>query len=224
MTKSLPKIAILSSGRGTNFQALAKAIRDGQLNAECCVLISDIKGAPVLDRAKELGIPSLLIEANENLKKNERQLQHEEDIIKALASFKTEWVILSGYKKIISSYLLSQFIDKKDGHSYSRVVNIHPSLLPAFPGLNSYQKAFEYGAKVTGVTVHFVNEKMDQGPIISQVAFDISKMQSVEEVENEGLKVEHQLFPKTLNWILFKKFSLQIVNNSTEGRLGVYQT
>src|SRR6185437_4066764 len=124
-------------------------------------------------------------------------------VLDALSPFAPHFLVMAGYMKVVSSKLIEAFRSER---GYSRITNIHPSLLPAFPGVRSYEQAFRYGAHWTGVTVHLVEEAVDTGPICAQEAFGIAKCQSAEEVERLGLEIEHRLYPSTLQWVLMESF------------------
>lgn len=196
------RIAVLASGRGSNFEAILHAVEAGKLDVQIVALISDAPNAPVLEKAQRHGIPAFYIPF-------ESRNQHESRILAQLSelgeSLRPQFLVLAGYKRIIGSTLLEAF---RSIRGYSRIVNVHPSLLPAFPGLSSYAQAFRYGVKVTGVTVHLVEEGVDTGPICAQEAFLIADCSSEEEVELRGLQVEHRLFPQTLEWILKENFEI----------------
>jgi phosphoribosylglycinamide formyltransferase 1 len=186
--KKVP-IVILASGRGSNFEAISTAVVKGELSAEILAVISDRKDAPVLEKASILDIPALFVPPKA--------------LLEVLVEKEPHFLVLAGYKRILSKTVIDAF---DSGRGYSRIVNIHPSLLPAFPGLGSYQKAFDYGCEVTGVTVHLVSEGVDEGPVCAQKSFEIDRCKTAEEVEALGLKVEHELYPKTLSWVLPEKF------------------
>ncbi|MBK9321747.1 MAG: phosphoribosylglycinamide formyltransferase [Bdellovibrionaceae bacterium] len=199
--KPISKIAILASGRGSNFEAIASAVISGDLPAEIVLIASDKQEAPVLEKAKSKGL-RVLAEKDQSA------------LLGVLKSLQVDYVVLAGYMRILSKDFISAFADPR---GFSRIVNIHPSLLPAFPGLESYRKAFESGVKVAGVTVHFVDAGIDTGPICAQESFEISDCKTLEEVEARGLAVEHKLYAKTLNWILRNEFKI----NERGGRLHV---
>jgi phosphoribosylglycinamide formyltransferase 1 len=150
------KIAILASGRGSNAQTIINAIDDGTLSAEIQCLICNNPGAPVLDMAREAGIPTHIV-PHAGLSRED----HEARVLEALDQYEIDYLVLAGYMRLMTPKFLRNF--KLEGHY--RIINIHPSLLPAFPGTNAYEDAFHYGVKVSGITVHFVNEQMDNGPI-----------------------------------------------------------
>ncbi len=189
---SIPRIAILASGRGSNFEAIANAIEAKLLVAEIVLVISDRPKALVLEKAKERGL-EILIEKDQAKIKS------------ALLKLDLDYVVLAGFMRILSAEFVNAFSDPR---GFARIVNIHPSLLPEFPGLDSYRKAFEKKLPRTGVTVHFVDSGVDTGPICAQHEFSIADCKSVGEVEQRGLAVEHELYPRTLHWILQDQFKI----------------
>jgi phosphoribosylglycinamide formyltransferase-1 len=191
---SKPRIAVLASGRGSNFEAIVKAIESGLLDAEIVVVASDRKEALVLEKAKSHGIETV-VEKNHNVLRD------------TLLAKPLNAIVLAGYMRILPAEFISAFMDAR---GFAKIVNIHPSLLPAFPGLESYRQAFEAGAKNTGVTVHFVDAGVDTGPICAQRSFSIADCKDVAEVERRGLAIEHELYPQTLNWILKDAFDISL--------------
>lgn len=216
------RVAILASGRGSNFEAIVNAIESQKLDAQIVALISDVTTAPVVEKAKSFGVPAFTIpiEAIAGERSTNTRQRHEERILEQLdcSPCRPDFLILAGYRRIIGATLLEAF---RSPRGYSRIVNVHPSLLPAFPGLHSYAQAFEYGVKVTGVTVHLVEAGVDTGPVCAQEAFSISDCTSVEEVEARGLAIEHRLLPATLEWLLKEKFEITCRDNLSERRLCV---
>lgn len=197
-------IAVLASGRGSNFEAILRAITLNRLNARVVAVVSDRAQAPVLEKARASGIPAIHVPA---LKEISREA-HDEAILRALKESALEapvFLVLAGYMRIVTPKLIEAFRSER---GYSRVVNIHPSLLPSFRGLNGYAQAFEHGCQVTGATVHLVEVELDDGPICAQAAFSIGDCRSSEEVEKMGLDVEHRLFPEALSWILPEQFEI----------------
>lgn len=204
-----PKVpmVVLASGVGSGFEALAQAIEHGELNAEILALISDKKDAPVIQKARALGIPALTLP----------YVKGDEQLVAEIQRLGARFVVLSGYMRIVSRHLIESFRSER---GYSRVVNIHPALLPSFPGLNSYQQAYEYGVKVTGATVHLVEEVVDNGPICAQDSFDIEG-RSLEDIEAQGKARERKLYRNALRWILPEKFALEKRDPKNEGRFCV---
>ena len=202
-TKTIP-IAVFASGRGSNFDAIHSAIRAKQLDAEIVAVVSDQPNSLVLEKARRAGLKTLAIEAEKGASARK---DHEEKILKALKPLAPKFLVMAGYMRIVTPHLLDAFRSER---GYNRVVNIHPSLLPAFPGVDAYARAFNYGAKITGVTVHLVDEEVDGGPVCVQESFLIGDCRSVSEVESWGLALEHRLFPKTLSWVLPEEFEIDI--------------
>ena len=184
------RIAILISGRGSNMVALADAVRDGTIpNAEVAIVISDKRDAAGLESANGRGIESLVIERGARTRQ-----EHDREIVSALAARQIDLVCLAGYMRVLSS----EFIDAYRG----RILNIHPSLLPAFPGLDAQRQALEYGAKVSGCTVHFVDETLDGGPIVTQRDVPVHEDDTVESLSARILIEEHELYAEAVAKVL----------------------
>src|SRR5262249_9045185 len=156
--------------------------------------------------ARAAGIPTVLVLWSDVTRElpagapiEQRRKRHEEKIAAALKEFSPRFLVMAGYMRILTRHLIDLY---RDPRGYTRIVNIHPSLLPAFPGVDAYRQAFEYGTKIAGATVHLVDVEVDGGPICAQEAFSIADCRSAEEVEKRGLAVEHRLFPETLRWVL----------------------
>lgn len=181
-------IAVLASGRGSNFQAIIDGITKGEVNAEIKVLITNNPEAQAIQRAKKAKIPVEIIDE----KKFATREAFDLEIKKALDRYKVELVVLAGYMRLIKSK------DLLSAYRY-RIINIHPSLLPSFPGLHAQKQAFDYGAKVSGLTIHFLDEQLDHGPIIYQEAIDISDCKNEEEAAEKILKREHAAYKKVIN-------------------------
>ncbi|MGE7675394.1 phosphoribosylglycinamide formyltransferase [Lysinibacillus sp. NPDC094403] len=183
------KIAVFASGSGSNFQAIQEAIERGELNAKIELVVTDKPSAFVVTRAENYSIPVLALSPKEFTSKAD----YETAIIDALHECQVEWIVLAGYMRLISEVLLTAYPQ--------RIVNIHPSLLPAFPGKDAIGQAMEHGVKVTGVTVHFVDEGMDTGPIIAQSAVQVVEGDR-EATETAIHKEEHELYTKALEQLL----------------------
>jgi phosphoribosylglycinamide formyltransferase-1 len=184
------RIAILISGRGSNMVALAEAISNGTIpNAELAVVISDQRDAAGLEQARERRIETLVIE-----RAGRTREQHDREIVSSLTTRQVDLVCLAGYMRVLSA----EFINAYRG----RILNIHPSLLPAFPGLNAQQQALEQGAKLSGCTVHFVDETLDGGPIIMQREVAVRADDTVESLANRILIEEHKLYPEAVGKVL----------------------
>jgi phosphoribosylglycinamide formyltransferase-1 len=192
MSKKLPNISVFASGSGTNFQAIADAINNGTIPARIALLVCDKPDAFVLQRAEKEGITTFVFEP----KKFVSKAHYEQQILMELRKYEVEWIFLAGYMRIIGRTLLNAYPEK--------IVNIHPALLPAFPGANGIQDAYQYGVKVFGVTVHFVDESVDTGKIIDQDSFKIWGSESLEEVENQIHKIEYEIYPRVIAKLLSK--------------------
>ena len=189
----MKKIAVFASGNGSNFQSIADAASTGSLDAEIALVVCDRPGACVIERAKKEGIELFLFSA----KDYETKAAFESEIVKRLQERDVEWIALAGYMRLIGDTLLQAYPE--------RIINIHPSLLPSFPGKDAIGQAFDAGVKVTGVTIHYVDEGMDTGPIIAQRAVVIKESDSKEELQKRIQETEHELYPQGLNSILFEK-------------------
>jgi len=183
----IKRIAILISGRGSNMAALIDGVRSGAIaNAEVAVVISDQRAAGGLERAAESGIETVLIE-----RQGRSREEHDREIVTALKVRNIDLVCLAGYMRVLSA----DFINAYRG----RILNIHPSLLPSFPGLNAQQQALDQRATISGCTVHFVDETLDGGPIIAQREVPVSGDDTVESLAARILIAEHQLYPEAVN-------------------------
>lgn len=179
------RIAVFASGNGSNFEAIVEATRDGRLNAEVCVCVCDRPGAGVIRRAERLGIPLLVVSPRDFGDKAE----YERFIADRLEEDNVSLICLAGYMRIVGPVLLQAYPD--------RILNIHPSLLPAFKGAHAIRDAFDYGVKVYGVTVHFVNEELDGGRIIAQKPVEYTG-RDIDELETMIHKVEHIIYPQAI--------------------------
>lgn len=189
---SRKRIAILISGRGSNMVALADAVREGKVSdAEIAVVISDQPAAGGLDKARERQIETVVIE-----RQGRTREEHDREIVSALNARKIDLVCLAGYMRILSS----EFIDSYSG----RILNIHPSLLPSFPGVNAQEQALTHGAKTSGCTVHYVDETLDGGPIIAQREVAVRQDDTVQSLAARILIEEHQLYPEAVAKVLAK--------------------
>jgi len=192
-TMTKPRIGILISGRGSNMVALIDAIREGRIEAEAALVISNIETAAGLERASERGVETLFI----NHKGRPRE-EHDNDMARELKRRGVELVCLAGYMRLVSSLFVREF--------RNRILNIHPSLLPAFPGLDAQRQALEYGVKVTGCTVHIVDEELDHGPIVAQQTVEVRDEDTVETLSARILKEEHRIYAEAVRRVLDKEF------------------
>lgn len=184
-----PRLGILLSGRGSNFLAIDDAIRRGELPAEIAVVISNQPAAPGLEHARRRGHATLLL-PHRGLRRDE----HDQQMLEALLAHGVDWVCLAGYLRIAGPSLVDAFPQ--------RIVNIHPSLLPSFPGLDAQRQAFEHGVKVSGCTVHLVDAGLDTGPIVLQRAVDVESAGSAAEVAARILVEEHAAYVEGLRRLL----------------------
>jgi phosphoribosylglycinamide formyltransferase-1 len=189
----MKNIAVLASGNGTNLQAIIDNIKKGLLSVDLVLVVSDRRAAFALKRAEKAGIRAVFIDP----KSFGSRQAYEEELVRVLGKARVDYVILAGFMRILGSYFVKKFRNK--------ILNIHPALLPAFKGMGSIKEAARYGVKVTGVTVHFVDEKTDHGPIIAQEAVDIRDHESVEDLEARIHKVEHQLYSDAIRKVLSGK-------------------
>ena len=180
------KIGVLISGSGTNLQALIDRIADGSLNAQIALVVSSRPGVAGIERAKAAGLPLLVMEKSEYAD----PLAADKKIAAALAEAGCEYVIMAGYMRMVREPLLKAFPN--------RIVNLHPALLPSFKGAHAIQDAYDYGVKVTGVTVHFADDKYDCGPIIAQRPIAVEEGWTVDELEARIHAVEHELYPEVV--------------------------
>lgn len=186
------RLAILLSGRGSNFLAIAEAIRNGALpSAEIALVLSNVPEAPGLSAARGLGLATLAITS-----KSRPRIEHDQAMIAALHEYRVDLVCLAGYMRIVSPAFVAAFPN--------RILNIHPSLLPSFPGLDAQRQALDYGVKITGCTVHFVDEQVDHGPIILQRAVPVEDNDTLETLTARILIEEHRAFPEAIARVLSK--------------------
>ena len=180
------KIGVLISGSGTNLQAIIDRIADGLLNAEVALVVSSRPGVRGIERAREAGLPVLVMEKSEYAEPEAADAK----IASALKEAGCEYVIMAGYMRMVRKPLLEAYP--------GRIVNLHPALLPSFKGAHAIQDAFDYGVKVTGVTVHFADDKYDCGPIIAQRALTVEEGWDVDELEAHIHEIEHELYPEVV--------------------------
>ncbi len=183
-------IAVFASGKGSNAKALFSKARDLE-NLKISLLVTDQKDAGVIQWATENGLQVAIIE-----KRNHSKKEHEDLILKMLTEHQIDWILLAGYMRLLSSQFIDKFHDQK--LERSRIINIHPSLLPEFKGLEAYERAYESSQDYSGISVHFVDAGMDTGPIITQERFDKSPADTLDEFKSRGLALEHKLYPQVL--------------------------
>ena len=189
-------LGVLCSGRGTNLQSIIDAVENGQIPAPIGVVITDKPDVMALERAAKAGIPNIGVNRKECADKQE----FEERLVKALRAHGVTLVVLAGFMRILSPYFVREF--------KGRIMNIHPALLPSFPGAHAHRDALAYGVKVSGVTIHFVDEGMDSGPIILQAAVPVEDDDTEDTLGARVLVQEHKLYPRAIE--LFLKGKLKV--------------
>ncbi|MGE5403820.1 MAG: phosphoribosylglycinamide formyltransferase [Candidatus Saccharibacteria bacterium] len=183
------KLGVLASGRGSNFEAVQKAIEEGTIPAEVQVVITDKADAAVLDKASSRGIAARYINPGQFANKRE----YEQELVRVCEEFKVDLIVCAGFMRILGSTLLDAFP--------LRVVNIHPALLPSFPGLHAQKQAFDYGVRFSGCTVHFVDSGVDTGPIILQQTVPVLPGDDEDTLAARILEQEHKLLPEAIRLI-----------------------
>jgi len=183
------KLGVLVSGRGSNLQAIIDAIEGKRLDAEIRLVVSDQAEAYALERAKKHGIPTTVFHARDYSSREE----FDRAVVQRLREHQVELVCLAGFMRILSPYFIREY--------KNRIINIHPALLPVFPGLHVQRKALEHGVKFSGCTVHFVDEGMDTGPIIIQAAVPVLDGDDEEALAARILRFEHQIYPRAIQLI-----------------------
>ena len=194
MTK---RIGVLLSGRGSNFEALADSVAAGRIpNAEIGIVVSNREGAPGIERAKARGIAVRVIPS----KGLEREV-YDRQVVAVLNEHKVDLVCLAGYMRLLSPYFVAAFPE--------RILNIHPSLLPSFPGLEAQRQALEYGVKFVGCTVHFVDENLDAGPIVLQAVVPVADGDTEATLSEKILREEHRIYSEAVRMVLEGKFKVE---------------
>ncbi len=188
------RIGILGSGRGSNCRAILQSIRDGKLNAKATVVISDVLDAPILEIAREFGVANAYLPPGHFRTRLEPKV--EAQLVKMLQDAEVELVVLAGFMRVLKEQMLAAFP--------RRIVNIHPSLLPKFPGLEAWKQALAANEKWTGVTVHYVDEKIDHGDIIAQRRVPVMSDDTPESLHARIQEVEHVLYPEALERVFRK--------------------
>ncbi|MGM0523919.1 MAG: phosphoribosylglycinamide formyltransferase [Bacillota bacterium] len=188
--KKTKHLAVFASGTGSNFDAIQQAIEEGTLDAAITLVVSDVPTSAVIDKAKQKGLKTFVFNPQSYPDKREFEIE----IVDALQKAKADFIILAGYMRLVGPTLL---------HAYEgKIVNIHPSLLPSFKGLDAIGQAFDAGVKITGVTIHYVDEGMDTGRIIAQEAVKIEETYKRDDLQHAIQVVEHRLYPATIQSLL----------------------
>jgi len=192
----MKNIGILLSGRGSNFEAIAKNVSEGKIaDARIAIVISNKTDAAGIATAKALGLETLVVPS-----KGKEREDHDREVVAAFQHHKVDLICLAGYMRLLSPWFVKQFPHK--------ILNIHPSLLPAFPGLEAQQQAFAYGVKVTGCTVHFVDEELDHGPIIVQKSIPVLEKDDEHTLAARILEQEHLAYSDAVRIVLAGKFKI----------------
>jgi phosphoribosylglycinamide formyltransferase-1 len=186
----LRTLGVLISGRGSNLQAILDAIRGGKLDARVGVVVSNVEGAPGLERARAAGVPTEVL-SHKDYASRER---YDEALVERLHAHDVDLVCLAGFMRLLSPVFVRAF--------RGRILNVHPSLLPSFPGLHAQRQALEHGVKVTGATVHFVDEELDHGPILLQSAVPVLEDDDEESLSARILEQEHRIYPEAIALVL----------------------
>jgi phosphoribosylglycinamide formyltransferase 1 len=185
----MTRLGVLLSGRGSNFQAIAARVAAGEIPAEIAVVIANRPEAPGLEAARALGLTAVSLPS-----KGLDRESYDRQLIATLQEHNVEWVILAGYMRILSAEFIRAFPQ--------RILNIHPSLLPSFPGLDAQHQAFDYGVKISGCTVHFVDEHLDHGPIVMQAQVAVDPSDTAETLSAKILTQEHRIYSESLRRLL----------------------
>jgi phosphoribosylglycinamide formyltransferase 1 len=185
----MKRIGVLVSGRGSNLQALIEAAREGRLGGEVAAVVSNVAAAPALDKARSAGVPAFVCDH-----RGKPREEHDRAVLQVLRDHGADLVCLAGYMRLLSAPFLRALPH--------RVVNIHPSLLPAFPGLDAQRQAWEHGVKVAGATVHLVEEALDAGPIVMQEAVRVQPDDTPDRLAARILEAEHRLYPRAVRLLL----------------------
>jgi phosphoribosylglycinamide formyltransferase 1 len=195
--KSPARLGILLSGRGSNFLAIAESIREGRLpGVEIAVVVSNVPDAPGLVRARELGLPTATFDS-----RGRKRAEHDADVAARLHTHGVDLVCLAGYMRLLSPEFVAAFPH--------RILNIHPSLLPAFPGLEAQEQAFAYGAKVAGCTVHFVDEELDHGPILVQRVVPVLESDDPHSLGLRILAEEHKAYTEAIAMVAGGEYEIR---------------
>ncbi|MBI3665236.1 MAG: phosphoribosylglycinamide formyltransferase [Acidobacteria bacterium] len=192
----MKRLGILLSGRGSNFEAIADNVAKGAIPAEIAVVISNNPHAAGLEKARHRGLPAVCIPS----KGMEREV-YDRLVVAELQRRQVDLVCLAGFMRLLSAYFIQQFRD--------RILNIHPALLPAFPGLEAQRQALEHGVKITGCSVHFVDEYLDAGPILVQAAVEVRDDDTVDTLSARILAQEHRIYTEAVNLVLSERFRIE---------------
>ena len=193
----MKRIAVLLSGRGSNFEAIADSVAAGRIpDAEIALVFSNRENAPGVEKARQRGLEAVVIPS-----KGRQREEYDREVVALLEAKKIDLVCLAGFMRLLSPYFVERF--------RYRILNIHPGLLPAFPGLEAQKQALEWGVRVSGCTVHFVDENLDVGPIIVQAVVPVYDDDTEETLAARILREEHRIYPEAINIVLSGKFRIE---------------
>lgn len=192
----MKRLGILLSGRGSNFEAIAKNCAAGKLQAEIAVVIANREDAKGIETAEAMGLQTAVIPS-----KGVPREDHDRRVAERLVAANVDMVVLAGYMRILTAWFIQQFPQ--------RILNIHPALLPAFPGLDAQHQAWEYGVKFSGCTVHFVDEKMDSGPVLAQAVVPVFDDDTSETLSARILAEEHRIYSEAIAFVLEGNFRVE---------------
>ena len=195
------RLGVLVSGRGSNLQAIIDAIEAKTLDATIALVVSNKKNAMALERAKKHGVKGLFLDPKSVAGELEPRRAYDEKLLQVLKDHGVQLVLLAGYMKIVTTVLIEAY--------QWRMMNIHPSLLPSFPGLHAQQQALDAGVKVSGCTVHFVTEGVDEGPIIVQSTVSVNENDSLDTLSARILEQEHQLYPRAVQLFAERRLAVK---------------
>lgn len=190
-------IGILLSGRGSNFLALHGAMERGDVPAHISLVVSNVAEAPGLEKAKALRLPTVCIPH----RREPSRVAHEAKVLEALRHAEVEWICLAGYMRVLTESFIAQYPH--------RILNIHPALLPSFPGTDAQKQAFDYGVKISGCTVHLVDEGIDTGPVVVQKAVPVKEDDGPESLSARILAEEHKAYPEALKLLLTERWKVE---------------
>ncbi len=199
------RLGVLASGGGTNLQAILAACSVHRIDAEVAVVISNVPGAGALERARRAGVPAKAIPSKASASRE----AYDVEIVAALRESRVDLVCLAGYMRIVTPAFLRAFGPTPASHGCPRIVNIHPGLLPSFPGLHAQRQCVEYGARFAGCTVHFVDEGTDTGPVIVQAIVPVLPGDTEEALSKRILEQEHRIYPQAIEWFAQGRLSVE---------------
>ena len=191
------RIGVLLSGRGSNFEAIADSVAAGRIpNAEIAVVASNRENAPGIEKARQRGLEAVVIPS-----KGRQREEYDREVVALLEAKKVDLVCLAGFMRLLSPYFVEHF--------RHRILNIHPALLPAFPGLEAQKQALEWGVKYSGCSVHFVDENLDAGPLVAQAVVPVHDDDTEETLATRILREEHRIYTEAVNLVLGGKFRIE---------------